>query len=254
MTWNPAQYLAFADHRLRPAIDLLQRVPLEGPRDVVDLGCGAGNVTTLLRARWPLARIMGVDSSAAMLERARTTDPTVEWRLADLAAWTPPQPVDVVYSNAALHWLDAHPTLFPALLTMVAPGGVLAVQMPRNFTEPSHTSLYDTVREGPWRDRLAPLIRPEPTKAPAYYRALLRPHVTSLDIWETTYLQALQGENPVAEFVKGSALGPFLEALENEERPAFEARYRAKVQAAYPPEDDGTTLFPFRRLFIVAVR
>jgi trans-aconitate 2-methyltransferase len=211
-------------------------------------------VTTLLRARWPAARITGVDGSAAMLERARSADPTVEWQLADVAGWTPAHPVDLVFSNAALHWLDSHATLFPALLTMLAPGGVLAVQMPRNFTEPSHTSLYATVREGPWRDRLASLIRPEPTKAPAFYDALLRPHVASLDVWETTYLQALHGENPVAEFVKGSALGPFLAALVDDERTAFEATYRARVRAAYPPNAAGTTLFPFRRLFMVATR
>lgn len=254
MSWDPAQYLAFADQRLRPAIDLLQRVPLERPARIVDLGCGAGNVTQVLRRRWPDAHLTGVDSSPAMLERARTADATVEWQLADLARWTPPQPIDLLYSNAALHWLDDHGRLFPALVAMLAPGGVLAVQMPRNFAEPSHTALYATVREGPWRARLEPLIRDQPTRPPAYYRDVLHPHVATLDIWETSYLQTLQGANPVAEFVKGSALGPFLAALAGDERAAFEATYRTKVQAAYPPRPDGATLFPFRRLFIVAKR
>lgn len=254
MTWDPTQYLAFADHRLRPAIDLLHRIPLELPATVVDLGCGAGNVTQVLRRRWPAARLIGVDSSMAMLERARGTDPGVEWQLADLHTWAPSSPVELLYSNAALHWLDDHDALFPALVAMLAPGGVLAVQMPRNFSEPSHTSLYETVRDGPWRAQLEPMIRVEPTKPAAHYHALLAPHVRELDVWETTYLQSLSGDNPVAEFVRGSALGPFLAALAGDERTAFESAYRTRVTAAYPARADGTTLFPFRRIFIVARR
>jgi len=254
MTWDPGRYLTFSHHRLRPALDLLQRVPLERPARIVDLGCGAGNVTALLRQRWPEAQITGVDSSAAMLARARESDPTVEWRLHDLLDWRPEEPVDLIFSNAALHWLDEHVTLFPRLTALLAPGGVLAVQMPSNFSEPSHTSIYDTVRAGVWRLHLERLIRPEPVKSPERYRELLFPHVRSLDIWETTYLQVLDGDNPVAEFVKGSWLTQFLDALGGPERAAFEAAYRVRVRLAYPPGADGKTLFPFRRLFVVAQR
>src|SRR6185436_4787551 len=130
MAWDPAQYLSFADHRLRPAIDLLHRIPLTRPATIVDLGCGAGNVTKVLRERWPEARVTGVDGAPAMLDRARTVDPAVAWELADLRNWRPPKPVDLLYSNAALHWLDDHATLFPALAGRLAPGGILAVQMP----------------------------------------------------------------------------------------------------------------------------
>jgi trans-aconitate 2-methyltransferase len=236
-TWDPAQYLRWSDHRLRPAVDLLQRVPAASPARVVDLGCGT--VTTLLRARWPAARVTGVDASPAMLARARASEPTVDWQEADVAAWAPPAPVDVLFSNATLHWLDDHASLFPRLATAVAPGGALAVQMPRNFGEPSHTSIYEVAREPRWRDRLEKLIRPEPCKPPEYYWDLLAPRVQALDVWETVYAQALTGDNPVADFVKGSWLKPFLDALDASER-------------AYPPRADGTTLFPFRRLFIVA--
>jgi trans-aconitate 2-methyltransferase len=252
MTWDPVQYLAYGDHRLRPALDLLQRVPLEQAARIVDLGCGAGNVTRVLRQRWPAAHVTGVDSSPAMLERARQADPAVEWRLADLRDWSPGAPVDLLFSNAALHWLEGHAALFPKLASRVAPGGALAVQMPRNFAEPSHTSIYETVRGGAWRDRLERLIRPEPCKPPEYYWDLLAPCARSLDIWETVYLQALEGDNPVADFVKGSWLPTFLEALDGAERAAFEADYRRRVKAAYPARSDGKTLFPFRRLFIVA--
>ena len=250
--WDPAQYLRWSDHRLRPAVDLLQRVPLTSPARVVDLGCGTGNVTALLRARWPAAEVTGVDASPAMLERARTSDPEVEWVQADVATWAPPATVDVLFSNAALHWLDDHATLFPRLVSAVAAGGVLAVQMPRNFGEPSHTSIHELAVQPRWRDRLEKLVRPEPTKPPADYWELLAPRVTALEVWETIYTQALAGEHPVADFVKGSWLKPFLDALDPGERPAFENAYRARLASAYPPRADGTTLFPFRRLFIVA--
>jgi trans-aconitate 2-methyltransferase len=251
-TWDPAQYLKWSDQRLRPAVDLLQRVPLATPARVVDLGCGTGNVTALLRARWPAARVTGIDGSLAMLERARASDPGVEWQQADVAAWTPPVPVDVLFSNATLHWLDDHAGLFPRLLAAVAPGGALAVQMPRNFGEPSHTSIHDLAREPRWRERLEKLVRREPTKPPEFYWDLLASRVRTLDVWETVYTQALSGDNPVADFVKGSWLKPFLDALDAADRGVFEAAYRARVAHAYPPRADGTTLFPFRRLFIVA--
>jgi trans-aconitate 2-methyltransferase len=251
-TWDPAQYLRWSDHRVRPAVDLLQRVPLPHPAHVVDLGCGTGNVTALLRQAWPAARVTGVDASAAMLERARASDAGVDWRQAEIAAWTPPAPVDLLFSNAALHWLPDHESLFPRLLGFVAPGGVLAVQMPRNFSEPSHTSITEVAQEGRWRARLAPLIRSEPCRAPAFYWDVLAPRAKSLDVWETVYQQALTGANPVADFVKGSWLKTFLDALDGAERAAFETAYRARVERAYPARADGTTLFPFRRLFIVA--
>ncbi len=254
MAWDPAQYLSFGDHRLRPALDLLMRIPAESPRTVVDLGCGTGNVTRHLRRRWPAAKLIALDSSSEMLARARAEAPEIEFAQADAATWTPQAPVDVLYSNALLHWLPDHGTLFARLAGCVAAGGVLAVQMPRNFGAPSHQSLYETVRSGPWRVRLEPMIREEPVKPPAFYYSALSPRVESLDIWETEYAQILEGENPVAEFVKGTWLKPFLDALAEPERSAFEADYRARVLAQYPPQANGRTIFPFRRLFIVARR
>ena len=253
MTWDPSQYLRFADERARPAVDLLARVALESPTIVYDLGCGAGNVTRLLRLRWPTAFITGVDSSSDMLERARDTLPSVQWVNADLAEWRAPQAAHLIYSNAALHWLGGHEQLFPTLMGSLAEGGVLAVQMPRNFAAPSHTSITEVIRGGPWRERLEGLMRAS-VRDPSFYYDLLRPHAAALDIWETEYVHVLSGPDPVKEWTKGSALKPFLDALEGSERERFESEYAALVRRAYPPRADGHTLFPFRRLFIVATR
>ena len=144
MSWNPQRYLAYEGERLRPALDLLARVALERPRTVVDLGCGAGNVTRVLAERWPDASVLGVDNSAPMLSKARAAPgdlARVAFEAADIGAWRPSSPVDLLYSNAALHWLPDHATLFPAVARMVAPGGVLAVQMPLNYDAPSHVSV-----------------------------------------------------------------------------------------------------------------
>jgi trans-aconitate 2-methyltransferase len=251
MTWDPDQYLRFSQPRLRPAIDLLSRIALEQPQHVYDLGCGAGNVTALLLQRWPAAAITGVDSSAAMLTSAAKALPQVRWQQQSLDQWRADVAADLIYSNAALHWLPDHRHLFPKLISSLKPGGVLAVQMPRNFAAPSHTMIADTVRAGPWRGRLEFLLKEPPVSEPEFYYALLAPQAQMLDIWETEYLQVLSGEDPVKEWTKGTALIPFLERLDPAEQPEFESAYAQRLRGAYPRRGDGTTLFPFRRLFIV---
>jgi trans-aconitate 2-methyltransferase len=250
--WNPAQYHRFADARLRPAVDLLGRIPLEEPAAVFDLGCGSGRTSGLLARRWPKAHVTGVDSSARMLASARNDYPEIEFVQADLAGWSPPAVADLLFSNAALHWLDGHAQLFPRLLGMLKPGGVLAIQMPQNHDQPSHRAMLAAAQAGPWVQKLRPVLRPSPVSDPADYYAILAPKAATLDIWQTTYLQQLEGDNPVAEWTKGTALSPLLAALEEPDRSAFENVYRALVAKAYPAESDGKTLFPFRRLFIVA--
>ncbi len=254
--WDPAKYLEFAGPRLRPALDLVAQVPLAAPTAVYDLGCGTGSATRLLARRWPGAAVIGVDGSAAMLAAARAAagGPAIRWVEADLAGWHPPRPAELIFSNAALHWLPDHATLFPRLVADLAPGGVLAVQMPRNHDAPSHTEMAASVRAGPWAARLAPLLREHPVAPPAAYHDWLASQVTRLDIWETEYLHVLEGDHPVVEWTRGSALKPLLDALAADERSAFLADYTARIARAYPRRADGRTLFPFRRLFLVAVR
>lgn len=252
--WDPAQYLRYEDHRRRPALDLIGRIPPVEAGRVWDLGCGTGTITALLAERWPAARVTGLDSSPDMLERARSL-PGIEWVLGDIGGWDPTDAADVVFSNAALHWLPDHAVLFPRLIDTLRPGGVLAVQMPRNFGEPSHTLLADLARSAPYTADIGHLVEPSPVHEPRWYHRLLRPRCTRLDVWETVYVQELTGSDPVAEWTRGSAARPYLEALAPTGRDeAFFAEYTAALRTAYPSGEDGTTPFPFRRLFVVAVR
>ena len=251
--WRPEVYLKYGDERTRPARDLLRQVAPAAPSRVIDLGCGPGNSTALLRARWPDASVTGLDSSASMLAEARATGPDgVEWIEADVAAWAPAEPVDVVYSNAALHWLPDHGRLLPRLAAATVPGGALAIQMPRNFAAPSHTEIAEAARSDPWRGKLAPILRESRVREPAEYHRMLAPHVRRLEIWETEYLHRLSGEDPVYDWVKGTTMTPLLAVLEGDERVEFEAVCRKRLRTAYAREADGSTLFPFRRIFIVA--
>jgi trans-aconitate 2-methyltransferase len=254
VTWNPDTYLAFADHRERPIAELIGRIPPIEPRVGVDLGCGTGNSTAALAHRFPAAAVTGVDNSEDMLAKARADAPEREWILADIGSWTPGEPQDIILSNAALQWVPDHDHLIPRLADALSPGGALAVQMPRNFAAPSHQLLYETVENGPWADQLNPLLRRDPVDEPARYYDRLAPRVQHLDIWETTYMQVLEGDDPVFRWTSGTALTPFLSALEGAARDAFAEAYKKKLRAAYPKAPDGETLFPFTRLFIVAIK
>ena len=250
--WSPGQYLKFAAPRLRPALELLARIDLDAPKSLCDLGCGPGNVTPYLKARWPQARILGLDSSAEMLEQAAAADPLVSWQKADIAQWSAEAPLDLIFSNAALQWLGRHDDLFPRLLAQLAPGGVLAVQMPRNFDAPSHVGMREAALDGPWAATLAPLLRHDPVARPENYWGILTAAGAEVDIWECDYLQVLQGEDAVVQWTLGTALRPLLDALEEPWRGQFLEEYRRRMAKAYPRRAGGETLFPFKRLFMVA--
>lgn len=249
-TWDAAQYLRFEDERLRPAIDLIGRIRHPDPRRVVDLGCGAGNALPLLAARCPGAMVTGVDGSAAMLAKAAATGFATEQ--ADIAAWSPGEAPDVLFSNAALQWLGGHDTLFQRLLSAVAPGGILAVQMPAMHDRPLRAEQERIAREGPWAATLARVTSAPPILSPGQYYDLLRPRVAALDLWVTEYVHVLHGDDPVVQWAMGTSLRPFLDVLDGAERDGFLDAYRAAMRAAYPPQADGVVLLPFRRLFILA--
>ena len=255
MRWDPEQYLRFADQRSRPFHELLSRVRAEAPTVVADLGCGPGTLTRQLAERWPAAGVEGVDNSPEMIATAQAENGAdgVRYTLADLRSWTPQAPVDVLVSNATLQWVPDHLPLLDRFAGMLAPGGWLAVQVPGNFGEPSHTWLRSLATSPRWRQRLAGVRWPA-VEEPAAYLARLAAAGLDADVWETTYLQVLPGEDAVLEWMRGTGLRPVLSALSDAvEREAFEAQYAARLRAAYPPQAFGTVL-PFRRIFVVAQR
>jgi len=257
MRWDPRQYARYADERARPFFELLARVDIDDPADVVDLGCGPGGLTATFVERWPAAVVVGVDSSAEMVDAA--AEHAVPGRLsfvhADVATWQPAGPVDLIVANAVFQWVPAHLELLPRIVSWLRPGGALAFQVPDNFDQPSHTLLRDLRTSTRWRDhvgagadRTVGVERPE-----TYLETLLGLGLTA-DVWQTTYLHVLAGEDAVLEWVKGTALRPVLSALgSDEERQEFVEEYAAALRSAYPPRPWGT-LFTFRRTIAVARR
>lgn len=251
-SWDAGQYLRFGAERTRSAFDLLARIDVAAPRRVIDLGCGPGNSTALLRQRWPEAAITGLDSSAEMLEAARPDHPDIDFVIGDIAEWAPAEPYDLVFSNAALQWVDDHEQLVPRLVNAVAPEGALAVQMPSNYDFLTHRLMRQTAAEGPWRDRLADARPPSPVKPSAFYYDLLAPRCARITLWETNYTQIVASIDAMIEWLRGSGLRPFLARLDAAEQLAFVEQYKALLTDAMPPRPDGKRLLPYPRLFFIA--
>ena len=250
-TWDPDRYLTYADERGRPFVELLARVDAADPATVVDLGCGPGNLTALLVERWPGARVVGLDSSAEMIEKARATTPAVDFRVADLRDWaTGADQVDVLVSNATLQWVPGHLELLPDLVARVKAGGWLAFQVPGNFEEPSHTIRAELAAQAPYAEHTTGVAVPG-SHDPAVYLRALRSLGCEVDAWETTYLHVLEGADPVFTWVSGTGARPTLQALPDDLRGRFEEEFKRRLRAAYP-DRDGRVVLPFRRIFVVA--
>lgn len=255
--WDPQQYNRFERQRDRAAIDLLSQLPQGlSPREVWDIGCGTGQHAALLKRRWPEGRVHGLDSSAAMLEQARALPDDVDWVQGDLETWAPDAPVDLILANASLQWAPEHAALFGRLAEALAPDGVLAVQMPMAWETRHHTLMRKTAAEGPWSERLKGVDTIQPLlAADAYYDAVAG-LCDEVDIWSTTYLHVLDGEDAVLEWMKGTALRPYLTALSEDPaiRDAFLEQLGRTLGQAFPQRPEGRTLLPFPRLFLLARR
>ena len=254
MTWSAKKYSTFEQERTRPVRDLVAAIPTEAVHRAIDLGCGPGNSTEVLAARFPQAQVSGVDSSDDMVAAARQRLPALDFALADIGAWNPTQPFDVILANASLQWRPDQAMLDPHLAKQLVAGGSLAIQTPDNLAEPAHRLAREIAADGPWAGKVGAVKHPARHSADFYYQ-LLRPHCSHVDVWRTTYFHPLAGgPSAVVEWFEGSALRPYLGPLDADQKAGFLARYLAAVTEAYPPLADGTVLLPFPRLFIVAVR
>lgn len=250
--WDPALYRSYEIERTRPARDLLARVRAGGVELAFDLGCGPGNSTQLLADRFSYAEIIGIDTSPAMIASARTRLPRFRFEVQDISSWRPRTPPDLIYANASLQWVSDHEALFPRLLSYLAPGGTLAVQMPDNDDEPTHRIMRETAQDGPWSDRIwGAAARVKTLPLSAYYD-LLASHAAEIDVWRTVYHHRMVAPAAIVEWVRGTGLRPFLDPLNEGERGAFIAEYEHRIAQAYPPSPDGTVLLPYPRKFLVA--
>jgi trans-aconitate 2-methyltransferase len=256
LAWSAQQYLKFEDERTRPARDLLQAVPPCEVRRAADLGCGPGNSTELIAARFPAATVVGVDSAPDMIRSAKARLPGAVFELAAIEAWDAPGPWDLLFANASLQWVGSHETLLPRLAGQLAPGGSLAIQMPDNLNEPSHVAMREVAMTERFAAALGQAAGARTAIHPAdWYYALLKPYSARVGIWRTVYFHPLAGGlDAIVEWLKGSGLTPFLKPLAEKEREAFIAAYKQELAKAYTALPDGTVILPFPRLFIVATR
>jgi trans-aconitate 2-methyltransferase len=254
-TWDSTQYLKFAAERTQPAIDLAARITVETPGHAIDLGCGPGNSTAILARRWPTTTLIGLDTSAAMIESARASDPTRTWIIDDIATWTAIEPVDVVFSNAALQWVPDHGRVLPHLFAQVKPGGAFAFQVPANFDAPGHRLLREIGGSPKWQGNFQDAVREWHVEEPSFYYETLASHATRLDLWLTDYFHVLPGVASIVDWYRGTGARPWLEALPDDSaRDGFLSDYLDGLTKEFSPQADGNILFPFRRLFVIAYR
>ena len=252
-TWDASLYLKFSDERARPCADLIARIAID-PKDIVDLGCGPGNSTEQLHARWPEAKITGVDSSPEMLAVARKNHPDWSWQQSDVSSWSPGRTFDLVFSNATLHWVKDHARLLPRLFTFVAAGGALAVQMPQATLSVAHREMVEVSRLPEWDAELNVARATIKNESPASYYDILSPLASHLDIWETTYHLPMDSAEGVLNWLRGSGMRPYLEALTPEQQARFQQECLVRFRQAVPQRADGKILLPYPRIFFIAYR
>lgn len=256
-TWNPRQYLQFADERTLPCRDLVRRVNLAAPARIIDLGCGPGNSTAVIAERWPNAKITGLDSSSDMIAAAGKSQPKNTWITSDIMTWAQGEaaPFDLVFSNASMQWVNDHAIAFPRLMKHVAPGGAMAAQMPGNYDAMAHELMRELAKSPQWRDHFPHGVREWHVRDLPFYYDILSPHAARVELWATEYMHIMPDSNAIVEWYRGTGLRPFLDSLGSDaDRDRFTKEYGQRLQAAYPRQSDGRVLFPFRRVFMIAYK
>lgn len=252
-TWDPEQYLRFEKERTQPSIDLVARIPLDDPKNIIDIGCGPGNSTQILRRRWPHAGIVGIDKSEKMIAKARADFPDQTWRIADVATMETDTQYDLVFSNAVIQWIPDHNKLIPRLFGFVKEGGMLAVQVPANYESPLHQIILAVARDSKWSSFTSGCGKLLTYLPAEYYYNLLVSLTRDVAMWETTYYHVLESHQDLVSWYKGTAMKPFLERLTSEKmRGEFEQEVLRESKGHYPLQSDGRVLYPFKRLFFTA--
>ena len=251
--WNPDLYLRFKSERTQPTIDLVSRIDLVSPKSIADLGCGPGNSTAVLRQRWPQSHILGLDSSEAMIEKARRDYPEIEWKLGDAAALD--GEYDLVFSNAALQWIPDHERLLPYLMSCVRSGGALASQISMFKDMPLNLAIEAVAARSRWCEATWSCAALFTYREPAFYYRLLSGLAGRIDMWTTSYYHVLDSRSALVDFCRSTALKPYLERLSSEgERADFEGELFDELESRYELQSDGKVLFPFDRQFFVAYK
>jgi trans-aconitate 2-methyltransferase len=253
--WNPEKYLAFADERARPALDLIASIPNRDPRVIHDLGCGPGNSTQMLRDAFPDAKISALDSSPAMIEKAKSSGVDAEFLIADVTQWTPDPDADVVFSNALFQWIPQHDERLLHILSALKSGGILVVQMPDNLQEPSHRMMAEVARTYVTKTESDQIVitRSSLLTSNGYFD-LLRPVAQRVDVWRTTYHHDLKDHRAIADMFSSTGLKPWLDAIDRQSTEEFLNAYVKAIAPHYPAMKNGRVLYPFPRLFILAVK
>jgi trans-aconitate 2-methyltransferase len=254
-TWDAQLYLRFANERTQPSLDLVARIKVENPQHIIDIGCGPGNSTAVLRQRWPDAEVVGLDNSPEMIAAAAVSYPDQAWVLADAASWVADRHFDLVFSNAALQWLPDHERLFPHLFEQVGDGGALAVQMPAHYHGSFHQVMLEVANDPAWSHLMDPARNALTKQPPAFYYDVLQPVASHIDLWETEYNHIMESPQAIIDWFRGTGMRPFLEVLPTKaEQQRFEQLVLKGCTERYLRQKDGKVLFPFRRLFLVAYR
>ncbi len=255
ITWDSELYLRYEKERTQPSLDLVWRIPLEAPREIIDLGCGPGNSTRVLSQRWPDAHLVGLDSSPAMIERARQRSLNAEWRVAEMQTWSEPNRFDLIFANASLHWIADHEMLTRRLLKSLKPEGILAFQLPALYHQPASQAVNELAKSPSWQAYRLHERYPFWVHQPGEYYDWLAPLSRHLEIWETVYFHEMENHQQIIEFYSSTGLKPYLDGLPSE---ALRERFKAEAEDAYrvlfPARTNGQVLFPFRRLFVIAVQ
>lgn len=249
--WDPEVYLGYLDLRARPFYDLIERIDEPSPRRVVDLGCGPGNLTAVLQRRWPRAVLEAVDSSPEMVLEAKSRG--IDAAVGDVRGWQPRPDTDVVIANSVLHWVPEHRELLLDWVRKLGHGAWIGMQVPGNMAAASHVVSRALAASPVWAARLgSAMLDADAVAGPVEYAELLAETGCEVDAWETTYAQRLAGKDPVLEWLSGTALRPVKAALEDDLWEQFRKELAPRLRRVYPARADGTTWFPFRRVFVVA--